>query len=106
MKLTWTINGEVMGLAALAAGDSAAFLSGMNPSIFTIRSKFGQSGGDDTAKDIHIGMVIANALTMVVAWGASIVSRSWWPLLLTAGATAVLDLAYEWALRCPRTEEL
>lgn len=104
MRLTWALNGESMGLAALAAGDSAAFLSGMNPSIFTIRSKFGQSGGDDTAKDIHIGMVIANTLSLVVAWGASAVSGSWWPLAITAAATVVLDLAYEWALRCPRAD--
>jgi hypothetical protein len=102
MKLDWSLNGESMGLAALAAGDSAAFLSGMNPSIFTIRSSFGQSGGSDTAKDIHIGMVIANALSMVVAFGASAVSGSWWPVMITLGATVVLDCAYEWALRCPR----
>jgi hypothetical protein len=102
MNLDWALNGESMGLAALAAGDSAAFLSGMNPSIFTIRSQFGQSGGDDTAKDIHIGMIIANALAITVGFGASAVSGSWWPVTITVGVTIILDIAYEWALRCPR----
>lgn len=92
-----------MGLAALAAGDAAAFLSGVNPSLFTIRTFAGNwASADGTAGDIRRGMILGNALALAVGFGATAVSKSWWPLMLTLGTAAVLDFAYEWALRCPR----
>lgn len=102
MKLTWKIDAESMGLAVLSAGDSAAFLSGMNPSIFTIRHFNGDwSSTGDTTKDIRMGMVIANILALLVGWGATLVTESWWPLTMTVAVTAILDASYEWALRTP-----
>lgn len=98
-SLTWKLDPETMGLAALAAGDAAAFLSGVNPSLFTIRTFHGQWG---TAEDIRRGMILGSTLALMVGFGATLVSESWWPFVLTIAATAVLDCAYEWAIRNPR----
>ena len=100
LRLTWKLDAETMGLAALTAGDSAAFLSGMNPSIFTIRKFQGDWSSDtETKNDIHTGMLIANALAVLVGFGATVVASSWWPVVMTIGVTIILDLAYEWALQ-------
>jgi predicted anti-sigma-YlaC factor YlaD len=98
------MDAETMGLAALAAGDAAAFLSGVNPSLFTIRSFRNTWGSaDQTASDIHTGVILGNALAFAVGFGATLVSQSWWPLTITLLVAAILDCAYEWALRSPRT---
>jgi hypothetical protein len=103
--VTWKVDAESMGLAALAAGDAAAFLSGVNPSLFTIRTFRGQwANAEATANDIHTGVLLGNALALVVAFGATLVSKSWWPLAMTVAVAAVLDISYEWALRSPREE--
>lgn len=101
MKLSWSLDAESMGLAVLAAGDSAAFLSGMNPSIFTIRHFQSEWSDGQTTSDIRTGMVIANVLAMTVGWGSSVITKSWWPIFMTAVVTLVLDASYEWALRNP-----
>lgn len=101
MKLSWALDAESMGLAVLAAGDSAAFLSGMNPSIFTIRHFQSEWSDGQTTSDIRTGMAIANVLAILVGWGSTVVTQSWWPLTMTAAVTLILDLAYEWALRHP-----
>lgn len=103
--VSWKMNPETMGLAALAAGDAAAFLSGVNPSLFTIRTFAGDwTSSNNTANDIRTGMIIGNALALLVGFGATLVSQSWWPLVVTIACAAVLDGAYEWALRTPRTD--
>jgi CHASE2 domain-containing sensor protein len=96
------MNPEVMGLAMLAAGDAAAMLSGVNPSIFTIRTfRSSNAHASRTQSDIHTGMVLGSALAIVVGYGAALVVRSWWPLFVTLATLAVLNGAYEWALRNP-----
>lgn len=100
--MNWNINPETMGLAMLAAGDAAAMLSGVNPSLFTIRA-FRRNGAhsERTARDIHTGMVIGSTLALAVGYGASLVTNSFWPLAVTLATLAILDGAYEWALRNP-----
>lgn len=97
--ISWKLDAETMGLAALASGDAAAFLSGVNPSLFTIRT-FQNDWG--TSGDIRVGMILGNALALAVGFGATLVSQSWWPFVFTLSVAAVLDAAYEWALRNPR----
>lgn len=102
-NITYRVDAEIMALSVLAAGDAAAFLSGVNPSLFTIRTFSGDwAGTDETAGDIRKGMILGNALALAVGGAATVVSESWWPLIFTMGAAIVLDMAYEWALRCPR----
>ena len=95
-----------MGLSALAAGDAAAFLSGMNPSLFTIRTfRTDWASNDQTKNDIRVGTAIGNVLAFMVGFGASAVSESWWPLAMTVAVMLILDCAYEWALRVPRASQ-
>lgn len=104
--ISWSLDVQTMGLAVLAAGDSAAFLSGVNPSLFTIRTFRGDwASKEGTAADIRRGMAIGNSLALMVGAGATAVSKSWWPLVLTALVAGALSLAYEWAIRCPRRDK-
>lgn len=97
------MDGEVAGISALVAADAAAFLSGVNPSLFTIRRFAGEwASQDDTRDDIMRGMVIGSALALLAAFGGSAVTRSWWPIAATVFTLVVLDGAYLWALDNPR----
>lgn len=100
--LTWKMDPETMGLAMLAAGDAAAMLSGVNPSLFTIRTfRDSKIHAARTARDIRYGMALGSSLALVVGWGATLVSGSYWPLFVTMLTLIVLDGAYEWAIRTP-----
>ncbi len=103
MGWDFRIDSEVAGIAALVAADAAAFLSGVNPSLFTIRTfrSLGSGEAADTAKDIRMGMLIGSALALMAGLGGSAVTRSWWPLLATVATLIVLCGAYELALQFP-----
>lgn len=99
----WRLDAEVIGIAALVAGDAAAMLAACNPSLFTVRTFRSQHGVDaeNTKTDIRIGMAMGSALALLIAAGATAVTRSWWPLLIGVISTAAFDGAYEWALANP-----
>ena len=101
--ISWRLDAEVAGLAMLAAGDAASMLSGVNPSLFTIRTfrSAGTAQAAFTQQDIRMGMGLGSALALVVGFGATLASKSWWPTLVTLITLAVLDGAYEAALRNP-----
>ena len=104
MAWTWRIDSETAGITALCMGDAAAMLSSTNPSMFTIRQfSLGSEGGmEGVAGDIRRGYLIGGALTLVIGFGGSAVSRSWWPVAGSVIALAVLIVAYEWAIQNPR----
>ena len=102
MAWDFRIDSEIAGISALVAADAAAYLSAFNPSLFTIRS-FGSSwGGAETAGDIHRGLILGAALTLITGFGGSAVTRSWWPFLSAIAVLGFIALAYEWALANPR----
>ena len=100
--ITWKIDSESMGVVALCVADAASMLAAFNPSLFTIRT-FGSSGAEaaNTADSIHKGMVLGTAISLVVGWGGTLVTKSWWPLMGTIAGLCLLNGAYEWALRNP-----
>jgi len=103
--LTFKTNPEVVGLAALCAADAAAFLSGMNPSFFTMRA-FTSAGGEkaeNTKKDIRVGSAVGAGLALLAGIGASLISESWWPILATAATLVVIIGAYEYAVSHPHS---
>lgn len=103
-SINFKMDAEVLGIAVLSAGDAAAFLSGVNPSLFTIRTFRGDwASQQQTSSDIHTGMIIGNALALAVGFAATLVTESWWPFLFTVACAGALDASYEWALRSPRT---
>jgi hypothetical protein len=104
--ISFKMDAEILGLAVLSAGDAAAFLSGVNPSLFTIRTFRGDwASHQQTASDIHTGMIIGNVLALAVGFAATLVTESWWPFLFTLACAGALDVSYEWALRSPRVSD-
>jgi hypothetical protein len=105
MPWSWKADGQTFAVAALVAGDSAAFMSGFCPSVFTVRtfrsSKVSPVEQDNTRGDIRRGMVLATALALIVAYGGAEVSSSYWPLAAGVGAMAVFWIVYEWSLAHP-----
>lgn len=68
---------------------------------------FASKGGytaSETSADIYRGLVIGGALAMLAGLGGSAVTRSWWPLVSTVLALAVITIAFTWALNTPRLD--
>ena len=101
MAMIDNIDGEVYGGAILVAFGAPNNFSGLLPSKMTI-SRFAASEFD--RKRLREGMVVATALTTAEAIGASLVFRSWLPLIFTAAVTSVLIWQYEEAIRNPHPE--
>lgn len=102
-KMSWKVSPEVVGLSALVAGDVAAFASGANPSIFTVRTFRKDSGPDaeHTREDIYIGMFVFSALGLIVGAGAGLLAGSWWPIVTALLFIALFVVMYRWALANP-----
>jgi hypothetical protein len=97
------MNPDIAGISALVAGDAASFLSALNPSIFTIRTFSGQwASGDDTKQDIWRGILIGSALAMLVGFGGSSITRSYWPVVSVTIMLFIISAAYVWSLNNPR----
>lgn len=79
-------------------------LSAFNPSFFTMRA-FVSSGDSEKARrsagDIRVGSAIGSSLALIVGAGGSLVTGSWWPLVITVLVLGVSIAAYEYALRNP-----
>ena len=97
------IDGEVYGGAILVAFGAPNNFSGLLPSKMTI-SRFANSEFD--RRRLREGMVVATALTTAEAIGASLVFRSWLPLIFTAAVTGVLIWQYEEAIRNPHPQNM
>lgn len=99
----WKLDAEIIGITALVMGDAAAFWSANNPSVFTVRA-FRRKGGrqaEQTKRDIRLGGMAGSGLALFVAFGGTLVTKSWWPL---AGAAAILVFQWtlwEWAMSNP-----
>lgn len=100
---TWKLSGEIFGVTALVMGDAAAFWSANNPSVMTTRT-FRRKGGKEsehTARDIRLGGAVATGWTLLVGFGGSAVTKSWWPFTGAVLAIAVQWCVWEWAMANP-----
>lgn len=82
---------ETMAIVALTMGDAAAFFSAYNPSIMTTGA-FRRKGGreaENSKRDLYRGAAVGTALALIVAAGGSMVTRSWWPLIGSAGVVGI-----------------
>jgi hypothetical protein len=95
----------VMGLTLMAAADTSNFLSAACPSFMTART-FSSAGSqamkDGSARDLRIGMCAASALSLAMATGATLVTKSWWPLAATVAFMLPQMGLIEYAIRNPR----
>jgi hypothetical protein len=101
--ITWRMDATVLGMSLLTIADAAAFWSANNPSFMTVRS-FTTAGGNkaETVRtDIKIGSLFGTGETVVVGFGAALISRSWWPLVLPGAYLALKWAQYRWALDHP-----
>lgn len=102
----WSVampNEATVGITALTIGDAWAAFSAQNPSLFTMKA-FGRKGGEEgelTKRDLRMGAAIGTAMALVVAFGASMVTRSWWPVIGTTAACGVQWAVLEHAVANP-----
>lgn len=112
--LSWKLDVPIFGVAALVAGDAAAFWSANNPSIFTTRSFRSKHGieAENTAEDIRLGGMFGTMLAVLVAVGGAIVAGQHerggrrltvnvWPLIAVAIVLVFQWAVYEWSLANP-----
>ena len=96
-----SIDTEVWGGAILVAFGAPNNYSGLLPSKMTI-ARFAADESDRVR--LRQGMAVASALTLAEAIGASLVFRSWLPLLMTVAVSGVLIWQYEDAIRNPHQD--
>jgi len=87
-------------------GDAAAFWSANNPSFFTVRAFRRKEGteAEQTARDVRVGGLAGTGLGLVVGFGGSLVTKSWWPFM---GAIAIITFQWalwEYAIRHPHSD--
>lgn len=100
--ISWQVDEPTMGVVALTVGSVASMLAAFNPSVYTIQTSGGNAvEARNTRRSIHIGCALGAAISLALGYGATLVTRSWWPLFTTVLALIVVCGAYEWALRHP-----
>jgi hypothetical protein len=91
------------GLTLLAADSVPNFLAGMAPSLFTLSHMTGK-GGAHVAEARHTmrrAYVVGGGLSLMAGAGASLVARSWLPLVACGIVLGVMVAQYEWAMDNP-----
>jgi hypothetical protein len=89
---------ESIGLTILTIAEVPNFFSGLLPSLFTI----GHFSTDESAEAVYWirrGEVNALGLSLGLGLGASLISKSWMPLVGCVAMSGFLMYHYEHALR-------
>lgn len=103
---TWKLDPETLGIAFLIMGDAAAFWSANNPSVFTVRHfrRNEDAEAKQTAHDIRIGGLAGTGLAILVGFGGSLVTKSWWPITAAIGVIGFQWVMWEWAIANPHSD--
>jgi len=99
----FAVTSEQWGLAVLTATSAPNFYSGLLPSKMTI-ARFAADEGDRVR--LRQAEAIATVLTVAEAIGASLIAKSWLPLILTGAVAGVLIWQYEDAIRNPHPDSM
>ena len=98
MALTWAMTPEVFGASLLAMSEVPNFLAGALPSFMTIK-KF--AADPESVAALRYAEVFAAAPILAAGFGASLVFKSFWPIIIV-GATAVYYyIGYEQHIQNP-----
>jgi hypothetical protein len=102
-SITWRMDATILGIALLIIADASSFWSANNPSFFTVRhfTTESEEKAQTTKTDIRAGGGKATIETVIVGYGAVLVTRSWWPLASALSYMAVDWVWYEWAMQHP-----
>lgn len=90
------MNAAGIGLFILASAESFNVYSAFCSSPWTIRNVGADGEKGQTAMQYA---AMAGAANIGLGLGASLLARSWWPLVGTAAVTVVMTLIYRHALR-------
>lgn len=94
---------EQLGLVILSASEVPNFLAGMMPSLFTIKTF---AGDPEKVAALRRGEVVGGTMALAVGAGASLVAKSWAPIVACTATLAVLLYEYEKAIREPISNPL
>jgi len=94
-RMGWNLSAEGVGLFILAAAESFNVYSAFCSSPWTIRN-VGADG--DKAQTAVLYAAMAGAANVGLGLGASLLARSWWPLVGTTSVTIIMSLIYRDAL--------
>lgn len=95
-RMGWGISAEGVGLFILASAESFNVYSAFCSSPWTIRNVGADGDKADTAV-LYAGM--AGVANIGLGIGASLLAKSWWPLVGTAAVTVIMSLIYRDALQ-------
>jgi hypothetical protein len=99
----WKMSPTILATTLLVIADASSFWSANNPSFMTERRFTTNSPqtAAETKTDIRAGGAKAALESMLVGYGASIVTKSWWPLAIPLGYLAFNWAWHEWAMSHP-----
>lgn len=95
MRLGWKLDAAGVGLFILAAAESFNVYSAFCSSPWTVEN-FGAD--DEKARTAMYYATMAGAANVGLGFGASLLARSWWPLVGTSAVTVVMLYIYRRAL--------
>jgi hypothetical protein len=109
MRVSWKLDSQRFGIAALVAGDAAAFWSAANPSFMTTRT-FRRKGGkesENVKNDIIAGGAQGSVLALIVGAGGAAIAEpaegviNGWVLVAVVGVLVYYWSIYGYALANP-----
>lgn len=94
--MSWRMNSAGVGLFVLAAAESFNVYSAFCSSPWTIRNV---GADDEKGRTAMFYATLAGGANVGLGVGASLLARSWWPLVGTAAVTVVMTMIYRHALQ-------
>lgn len=94
-QIGWGISAEGVGLFVLAAAESFNVYSAFCSSPWTVENV----GADDAkGRSAMMYSTLAGAANVGLGLGASLLAKSWWPLVGTSAVTVIMTFIYRRAL--------
>ncbi len=87
---------ETLLTSALVAVEAAHAFSAFLPSVFTIRRLAVPQNALD---DLRAGYIPATLFALALGTIASLILKSWWPLIASMFTVIFMIAAYEWAIK-------
>ena len=93
---------EVVLTSALVAVEGAHAFSAFLPSIFTIRKLAVPQGAE---RDLRLGYIPAGIFAITLGVLASLILKTWWPLIASVLTVIFMIAAYEWSIHSARKHD-
>jgi hypothetical protein len=102
-----SVAGGQIATTILTVEAAASIFAAFCPSWFTVRSQFfhDQGAREGNIRAIRHGELAAVALTVPTGYAASLLVRSWLPLIGAVAISALMVAGYEYSIRHPAAEQ-